>query len=144
MARKEGRCLYSYLKTYRDNLSKKKQLKRNKLASKLFKLNVINIKNILDNQIMPRYPGITYKVNKAISTDSYYVMFFYDDIYVTTRLSDHESKIGAKGLIITEKTTKQDIKELFEQRIIDLKAKYKGYAFTNFKKLISEKEEIIK
>ena len=53
MAKKECRCLYSYLKTHRDKLSKKKQLKQNALDSKLFKLDITNIKNILDNQNIP-------------------------------------------------------------------------------------------
>lgn len=140
MSKKEDRCLYSYLSNYRKKLAKKKHIKSSRQENKLFRLNSNNIKKILDNQIMPKYPNIRYTLEKSQSTDSYYVMFFYGDIYVTTRLSDHESKVGAIGIIVNENTTKQEVVDVFNQRMIDLKAKYKGYAFQKFKETMNNKE----
>lgn len=136
--KKEKRVLYDYVKEKQENKNKEKELKLKKEKFKKPKLDYDYIKNIIDNQIMPNNKDIFYTLDKSNSTDSYYIMFFYGDTYVTARISDHESKIGALGIVINENTTKKDIVEALEKRIIALKAKYKGKCFKEFQKEINK------
>ena len=137
--KKEKRILYDYKIEKQDQHRQLKELKKEKKNKKKPKLDYDYIKSIIDNQIIPNHKGITYKLDKSNSTNSYYIMFFYGDTYVTARISDHESKVGALGIIIKEDITKKDIVDALEKRISALKAKYKGYAFKKFISLEGDK-----
>lgn len=136
--KKEKKILYDYKIEKQNKRNKEKELKKKREERKKPKLEYDYIKSILDNQIMPNYKNVTYKLNKSNSTDSFYVMFFYDDTYVTARISDHESKVGALGIVIDENTTKKQLVKIFKDRIIALKSKYKGHAFKKFEGLKKE------
>jgi len=136
---KKPRVLDAYLKEYQRKLKEARaNKKRNK--DKLFTLTETSIQTILQNNIKIKYPEISFKVDKSISTNSYYIMFFYGDRYVTTRISDHESRVGALGIVVTPDTTKKEVIQVLEQRVIDLKYKYKAHLFNKFKEI--EKERI--
>lgn len=122
-----------YILKHRKSVDEKRLTKLNKKKKKLFTLDEISIRKILDNNIKVKYPNLSYKLDKSTSTNSYYIMFFYGDRYVTARISDHESKVGAKGIVVNELTTKADVLDMLESRIKDVKYKYKAHLFNMFK-----------
>ena len=137
--KEEKRVLYDYKIKKRNERNKviavreaERKIKEEKQRPKL---NYDYIKSILDNQVMPNHTDMFYTLKKADSTNSFYVMFFYDDTYVTARISDHESKVGALGIVIDENTTKKQLVRMFENRIIALKSKYKAKMFMKFNTL---------
>ena len=132
--KKEKRVLYNYIKEKQENKNKEKELRLEKQKLKKPRLGYDYIKNIIDNQITPKHKNIKCTLGKSNSTNSYYIVFSYGDAHVTARISDHKSRVGALGIVINESTTKNDIVNMLEKRIIALKVKYKGKCFNKFQK----------
>lgn len=126
---KKSRELDDYVKNYQENLKKEKEFKAEQKEKKKFKLSIDNIKTILDNRVMPKHKGIRYEIYKAKDSNSYYVKFWQNKTYVTARVSDHDSYVGAIGSVVDEETTKVQITAMFEERLKALRKKSKLYLF---------------
>lgn len=114
---------------YKDRLFQERLHKAHLIEQKRFQLDEDCIRSILDNRVMPKHREIRYEIYRAKYTNSYYVKFWLNNCYVTTRLSDHDSYVGAIGLVVDTETTKAQIVNIFEKRIHSLKKKSKLYCF---------------
>lgn len=131
----KSRVLDDYVKNYQENLKKEKEFKAEQKEKKKFKLDIESIKSILDNRVMPKHKGIRYEIYKAKDSNSYYIKFWQNKTYVTARISDHESYVGAIGSVIDDETTKLQIVDMLEERLRALRKKSKLHLF----KLIERK-----
>lgn len=128
------RYLDDYVKQYQERLKQQKIEKQARLEKKKFKLDEECIRAILDNQVMPYYKGMRYEIYKSKTTNSYYVKFWKENSYVTARVSDHESFVGAIGSTVDEETTKAEITAMFKNRIKALDWKRTCHLFDELKK----------
>ena len=126
---KRSRTLDDYVKNYQENLKKEKEFKAEQKEKKKFKLSIDSIKTILDNRVIPKHKGIRYEIYKAKDSNSYYVKFWQNKTYVTARISDHDSYVGAIGSVVDEETTKVQITTMFEERLRALRKKSKLHLF---------------
>ena len=131
-----GNTLKDYVldKHNKHRAAKNKKIERIK-ADRQFVLNEESIKALVDSQIIPSNKDLTYTINKSKTTNSYYVKFRLGDVTSTTRISDHMPRKNFKekhGSVVNAETTKKIILELFNQRIVDLRYKYKQVSFKMF------------
>lgn len=114
---KKQKFLSDYIDKYRKQLKEKRAIKKQLKLNKLFTLSEDYIISILENRIKPNFPNIKYELRKANDTNSYYIKFVYENTYVTARISDHESYVGALGIVVNEKTTKNEVTAAINDRV---------------------------
>lgn len=131
---KKAKLLDDYINKYKEKLKKKYAMKKELKQRKLFILNKDYILSILENRIKPIYPYIQYELRKADNTNSYYIKFTYNNTYLTARISDHESYVGALGIVVTNKTSKDQVVAALKERIKALLVKNKARAFQQIEK----------
>lgn len=129
----KNNTLSNYVDNYKNSIRQEQLIREQLKQKKIFKLDESSIKSLLDNQIKPLYPNIRYEIYKAKYTNSYYIKFWHEKSYVTARISDHESYTGAIGSMVNSKTTKEQIVNLFKERIKALKRKNEAYLFKKIK-----------
>ena len=101
-------------------------MKKQKIAvnNKKFIFDANNVKDILDNIIMPKYSGITYELIESKSSNSIYVNLLKNGVRVSVRLSDHPSHKALRFYNITENTKVKHIVAIFIKNLQRLDKKH--------------------
>lgn len=114
---------YKWIEEYKDRLFQERLHKAHLIEQKRFQLDEDCIRSILDNRVMPKHREIRYEIYRAKYTNSYYVKFWLNNCYVTTRLLDYDSYVGAIGLVVDTETTKAQVFNIFEKKDTFIKRK---------------------